>query len=78
MIDETVYIDAYLNFINNTIHYSRYKIITNKYCDVKYKSKYIINLQIITDNFGIPIGLSFMKGSDSEVGEMIYVLKTLK
>lgn len=133
ILDEEIYFDAYLDFLNNSIHFSRYskiindhlitgkylnekvnkwqkysiiqmmytyildeykkkfkskiyhidgKIITNKYCfekyklgrNIKYKSKNSINLQSINDNFGIGIGFNILKGSESEVGNMINIL----
>ena len=114
-LSESDYFDAYLDFIDNSIHYSRFntiikginikgkylnekfnkwnnhnifekmynvmldkykdiyrsniyhidgKIITNKYCiesdkmgrNTRYKSKKSINLQTVTDQYGIPIG----------------------
>jgi len=136
LLDESDYFDAYLDFIHNSIHYSRYsinikgriitgkylnekvnkwrkyciidimnqdilneykktfsskiyhidgKIITNRYCNetsklgrnVKYKSKNSINLQSVVDDFGISLGISILKGSDSEIGNMINVLKEI-
>ena len=58
------------------------KIITNKYGhnpiklgrNVKYKSKNSVNIQAITDENGICLGLSPIKGSSSEVSNVINVL----
>lgn len=136
-LDETYYFDAYLDFINNSVNYSRYKttikgheikgkylnekvnkwnnygifdimyqimltkytdvnksklyhidgkIIVNKFCNekdnlgrnIKYKSKNSINLQAVVDNSGIPIGIDVLKGSDSEVSNMVEVLKRIE
>lgn len=133
ILKETEYFSAYIDFINNSIHYSRYttvinghiikgkylnekvnkwnksgifklmfkrildiynsqhksniyhidgKIVTNKYCDehdklgrnVKYKSKNSINVQSITDNYGISQGFYILKGSESEVNKMTSVI----
>lgn len=133
---EIDYFNAYLDFMNNSIHYSRYstmingniikgkylnekvnkwnksgifklmferilnmykskiksnilhidgKIVTNKYCNdhhklgrnIKYKSKKCINIQSITDNYGISNGFSILKGSDSEVNKMINVINEI-
>ena len=136
LLNESDYFDAYLYFINNSVHYSRYtitikghnikgkylnekvnkwskygifslmyndilnnyknnfkskiyhidgKIITNRYCNeraklgrnIKYKSKNSINLQSITDDYGISLGFKVLKGSDSEVSNMRTVLEEI-
>jgi hypothetical protein len=78
-------LDDYKKMFKSTISHIDGKIITNKYCqekinlgrNIKYKSKNSINLQSITDNFGIPLGFSVLKGSDSEISNMINVLKEI-
>ena len=75
--------DNYKKIYRSKIYHIDSKIITNRYCqeksnlgrNVKYKSKNSINLQSITDDFGIPLGFSVLKGSDSEIKNMINVLK---
>ncbi len=133
---EDDYFEAYLRFIDNSIHYARFntiinnctingkylnekvnnwvkygifkkmyenilnkykthvktkmyhidgKVIVNKCCDqkellgrnTKYKSKNSINLQTVTDEFGIPIGFSILSGSASEIGNMVKVLNDI-
>lgn len=137
VFDELDYFDIYLEFLNNSVHFSRFskiinnhvitgkylnekvntwrkygiikmmynnilniykenfksnkiihidgKIITNKNCseninlgrNIKNKGKNSINLQTVTDNNGIGIGFNILKGSDSEVKNMINVLEKI-
>jgi hypothetical protein len=81
----TVMLDEYKKkFKSNTLHIDG-KIITNKLCtdsskmgrNTRYKSKKSINLQAITDEFGIPSGFGILKGSASEISNMIDVLNKI-
>jgi hypothetical protein len=59
-----VMLDKYKDIYRSNIYHIDGKIITNKYCiesdkmgrNTRYKSKKSINLQTVTDQYGIPIG----------------------
>ena len=75
----------YKKYYSSKCYYIDGKIITNKYgCNplklgrnIKYKSKNSINVQALTDAKGICLGIFSLKGSDSEVSNMIDVLNNM-
>ena len=78
-------LNKYKNHVKTKMYHNDGKIIVNKCCDqkellgrnTKYKSKNSINLQTVTDEFGIPIRFSILSGSASEIGNMVKVLNDI-
>jgi hypothetical protein len=78
-------LEIYKDIFKSDSYHIDGKIITNKLCaetdnlgrNTKYKSKQSINLQTAVDQHGIPLGFGILKGSDSEISNMVNVLEQI-